>query len=62
MPKNLESLPRLIDISELAERFSVCTKTIRRLVDAGELVSFGLGASVRITEESAIADLRRVRR
>jgi excisionase family DNA binding protein len=45
---------KFFTIPEVAESLSVCTRTVRRWIDNGELVAHRLGAAVRISE----SDLR----
>ena len=42
-------LPRLLSIPHVAEHLGVCTKTVRRLIDAGELIATRIGHRIRIT-------------
>jgi putative molybdopterin biosynthesis protein len=46
-------VPRLLSIHELAELFSVSSRTIHRWIAAGELPTHKLGRQIRITEDDA---------
>jgi excisionase family DNA binding protein len=46
-----EQLPRLLTVSEAAACLSVSQKTIRRMIEAGNLAVIRLGRSVRIHPE-----------
>jgi excisionase family DNA binding protein len=41
-------LPALLSVEATAEQLSVCTKTVRRLIDRGALPCCRIGRSVRI--------------
>ena len=43
-------LPRLLSIPHVAEHLGVCTKTVRRLIQSGELLATRVGRAIRITE------------
>lgn len=53
---------RLLKIPEVAERLSVVPRTVRRLIDLGELPTCRIGRAVRIAEEDLARYLHRVRR
>ena len=46
---------RLLTVVEAAEVFAVSTKTLRRLINRGDLPTVRIGRSVRITQEALIA-------
>jgi excisionase family DNA binding protein len=48
-------VPRLLSMQELADRFSVSSKTVSRWIASGELRAHRLGRQVRIAEEDANA-------
>lgn len=48
------SLPTYLSVKQLADRLSVSSKTIRRLIAAGDLPSHRLGGQVRISEQDAV--------
>ncbi len=48
-------VPQLFTLEQIAERFEVSVKTVRRWVGAGELPAHYLGRQVRITEQDARA-------
>ena len=43
-------LPKFYNINEVAERLQVATRTVRRWIEAGDLVVHRLGGVVRIAE------------
>lgn len=43
--------PRLNTVKEIADALGVSTKTVRRLIDAGELHAIRVGRQLRISEE-----------
>jgi len=45
-----EALPALLTLDQAAEVLQVSTKTIRRWIDAGELVAHRIGRQLRISE------------
>jgi excisionase family DNA binding protein len=49
----------LLPLAEVARRLSVSPRTVRRLVDAGELSSFRVGGQVRIESAALAAYLAR---
>jgi excisionase family DNA binding protein len=51
----------LLPYEEVASRLKVSEKTVRRLVEAGELERVRIGSSVRITPESVVAYRQRLR-
>jgi excisionase family DNA binding protein len=55
------SLPRLLSIPHIAEHLGVCTKTVRRLIQSGELISLRVGSAIRVTETDLVAYLSRAR-
>jgi excisionase family DNA binding protein len=54
-------LQRFYNIREVAQQVGVCTKTIRRLIDSGELHIHRLRRQIRISEEDLIAFLNKNR-
>lgn len=52
-------LPRLLSIPHVAEHLGVCTKTVRRLIDAGGLPTTRVGRTIRIAEPDLAAYLAR---
>ena len=54
-------LPRLLSIPAVAEHLDVCTKTVRRLIAAGELTATWIGTRIRIAEPDLGAYLARRR-
>ena len=58
----LDDVPALCDVADAAARLAVSEDTIRRLADRGELVSYDVGAAVRIDVESLRIYLCRHRR
>jgi excisionase family DNA binding protein len=45
------SLARFLTIKDVAERLGLSTKTVRRLIERGELRVHRFGRSIRISEE-----------
>jgi excisionase family DNA binding protein len=62
MSKLKSRLPQLFSVEEIAERFGVSTKTVRRWIASGELRAHRLGRQIRIAEEDAIAFMATRRR
>ena len=58
----VSKLPRLYSIKEAAPQIGVCSKTIRRWIDQGELHVHRLGRQIRISEDDLLAFLARHRR
>ncbi len=54
-------LPRLLSIPHVAEHLGVCTKTVRRLIQSGELLATRVGRAIRVTETDLGAYLARGR-
>ena len=54
-------LPRLLSIPHVAEHLGVCTKTVRRLIQSGELLATRVGRAIRVTEADLDAYLARGR-
>ena len=54
-------LPRLLSIPHVAEHLGVCTKTVRRLIQSGELLATRVGRAIRVTEADLGAYLARGR-
>jgi excisionase family DNA binding protein len=52
---------KFFTIPEVADSLSVCTRTVRRWIDDGDLVAHRLGAAVRISEDDLRAFLARHR-
>lgn len=46
-------LPAFMSVRELAERLSLSTKTVRRLIDSGQLPVHRIGGQIRIAETDA---------
>jgi len=44
-------VPRLHTITDVADRLQVSSKTVRRWIDAGDLVAHRLGRQLRISEQ-----------
>lgn len=55
MSQPANHLPQMFTIAQIAERMSVSTKTISRLISAGELRTHRLGRQVRIAHDDAIS-------
>ena len=51
----------LLTIEDVADRLAVSTRTVRRLIEAGELAVHRIGRAVRIAEADLQSYLRRVR-
>lgn len=47
------ALPNLISVREFAERLSISSKTVRRLIDSGQLPIHRIGGQIRIAETDA---------
>ena len=58
----ISKLPRLYSIKEAAPHIGVCSKTIRRWIDQGELHVHRLGRQIRISEDDLLAYLAKHRR
>ena len=52
---------KLLTVKQTAERLSVCTRTVRRLITNDELKTHRIGGSLRISEEDLRAYLARCR-
>lgn len=46
-------LPRMLAVADLAEHWQVCTKTVRRWIERGDLRMHRVGRQLRISEEDA---------
>ena len=57
--QKLTPIPRLLSIAEVARHLSVSTKTIRRLIQGGQLLSHRVGCQHRISEADLAAYLAR---
>ena len=60
-PKTGDAASRLLTIADTAERLNVSPRTVRRLIDAGQLPIIRIGRAVRIAEddlERAVAEWR----
>ena len=55
MTKAAPRLSRFYTKTDIAEHLGVSTRTVSRLIDAGELRAHHLGGSVRIAEEDAVS-------
>jgi excisionase family DNA binding protein len=44
-------LPRLLSVDAVAEQLGMCAKTIRRLIDRGELRAHRFGRAIRVSED-----------
>ena len=55
-------LPRLLTISEVAVRLRICTKTVRRWIDGGDLHAYRIGRQLRVSEEDLSAFMAQTRR
>ena len=56
-PEQIELLSGVKDINsvpEVADAFGVCAQTIRRLIASGELDSFHIGRTVRVTKSAML--------
>jgi excisionase family DNA binding protein len=60
-PREAGRSPRSLTIADLAERWHVAARTVRRKIDGGELPAFRVGNLVRIWEEDAEAFERKNR-
>lgn len=47
------ALPSLISVREFAERLSISSKTVRRLIDSGQIPIHRIGGQIRIAETDA---------
>jgi excisionase family DNA binding protein len=52
---------RLFTLKDVAERLSVSERTVRRLIDAGDLISIRVGHQRRVSEDDLALFLRRNR-
>ena len=59
-PQQINS-QQLLTVAEVAERLAVSTRTVRRLIDSGELVTHRVGRAVRISEADLAAYAREAR-
>lgn len=50
--------PTLYTIIEVAKLLKVSTKTVRRWIDAGDLIAHRLGRQLRITESDLLTFIR----
>ena len=56
-PEQIELLSGVKDVNsvpEVADAFGVCAQTIRRLIASGELESFHIGRTVRVTKSAML--------
>jgi excisionase family DNA binding protein len=53
--------PRLLSLKAVAERVSVSTKTLRRMIGRGELPVIRVGRQIRIAEDELMRFLNRRR-
>ncbi len=60
--KLLKPRPQYRNVDETALELNVSTKTIRRLIDRGELLANRIGRSIRISEEDLHRYIRGSRR
>jgi excisionase family DNA binding protein len=58
----LARIPQLFPIKETAEKLKVSTKTVRRLIAAGEFRTHRVGSQIRICEEDLIGYIAKSRR
>lgn len=42
----------LLTVKEVAERLRVSEKTVRNMIDRGDLIAYKIGGNIRIEEES----------
>jgi excisionase family DNA binding protein len=54
MSASTSMLPKYHTIKDVAERWRVSTKTVRRLVDRGELAIYRIGGQLRISNDDLI--------
>ena len=46
---NSESIPRLLSLHEVADTLGVSTRTVRRFIEAGDLVAHRIGGQLRVS-------------
>ena len=51
-------LPTLLTVSQVADVLQVNVRTVRRWIDAGDLVAHRIGRGVRVSEADLIAFIR----
>lgn len=56
--KSLHSYPEALTVKEAAEILRVCTKTIYKIIDSGELSAVKVGREMRIAKSNIIDYLR----
>ncbi len=54
--------PRMLLVSEVAAQLRVCSKTIHRWIERGDLHAHHLGRQIRVSEEDLSAFLNRHRK
>jgi excisionase family DNA binding protein len=54
-------IPRFSSIPEVAGVLGCCTKTVRRLISAGELPAHRFGRQLRVSEPDLLAFIARTR-
>ena len=61
MAKTAYNVPNLLSVAVVAKRLAVCTKTVRRTIERGELRIHRVGRLVRVSEEDLAAYMARGR-
>jgi excisionase family DNA binding protein len=52
---------QLLTVEEVARRLAVATRTVRRLIDRGELIAHRMGRVVRVSEDDLEQFIRGLR-
>jgi excisionase family DNA binding protein len=55
MTRKAAQHPCFLKIKEVALELSLCTKSVRRLIDAGELHHHRIGKQIRVSREDLLA-------
>jgi excisionase family DNA binding protein len=45
------ALPRLFNVDDVAEQLGMCPKTVRRIIDRGEIRVHRFGRAIRVSED-----------
>jgi excisionase family DNA binding protein len=59
--KSLERVPPLFTVAEIAKLLKVSTKSVRRWIEAGDLIAHRLGRQLRITESDLSTFIKQCR-
>lgn len=60
-PKPIESVGQLLTVDDVADQLRVSTKTVRRLIERGDLPECRIGHSVRVLDQDLTQYIHRNR-